>query len=114
MNTSRLTLLGITGALLLGSAVAQAEELDSTVDQSNQVWSMQGVQDGSYTGTPVQAREQKRIREQKQLRTRARVHSGDAAGSRYGRGYESRVGNAAIGPGAGGAGGAGGQGGGRR
>ena len=113
MKTIRLTVLGITGALLLGSAVVQAEETDAAVNQRNQVWSMQGERDGSYTGTPLQTREQKRI----QTRTRAQPY-GDGQGSRYGQGYESRgsygPGQGGYSSGAGGAGRSGGQGGGRR
>jgi hypothetical protein len=119
MKTTRMTNLGIAGALLLGSAMVQAGETDATIDQRNQVWSMQGEQSGSYTGTPLQSREQKRIQ------TRTRVHTyGDGQGSRYGQGYESRgnYGSGASGYGygsgsrAGGSGAArsGGQGGGRR
>lgn len=128
MKTTRLTVLGITGALLLGSAVVQAEETDTSVDQRNQVWSMQGEKDGSYTDAPLQTREQKRIRAQAQTqtRTRTRAHAyGDGQGSRYGQGYESRggygpgaggssPGAGRSGAGAGGAGRSGGSGGGRR
>ena len=75
METARLIILGMAGALLL-STVVQAEEADSTVtsgklldqsrlrasgygrglttddtaDQRNLVWSMQGAQDGNYNG----------------------------------------------------------------
>ena len=113
MKTTRLTVLGVSTALLLGGAMVQAEVTDPGIDQRNQVWSMQGVQDGSYTGTHLQTPEQKRI----QARTRTRAHAyGDGQGSRYGRGYESRNGDGGYGPGAGrGAGGpgrSGGQGGG--
>ena len=123
MKTIRLTVLGITGALLLGSAVVQAEETDAAVNQRNQVWSMQGERDGSYTGTPLQTQEQKRIqtrtREQKRIQTRTRAQPyGDGQGSRYGQGYESRgsygPGQGGYSSGAGGAGRSGGQGGGRR
>jgi len=115
MKTTRLTTAGMAVALLLGSALVQAEDTpDTAIDQRGQVWSMQGVRDGSYTGTPQQVREQhqKRIREQQRLRTGEHAYPGYGEGSRYGRGYESRGGYA--GPGAGGPGRAGGQGGGRR
>jgi len=100
-------------ALLLGSMVVQAETPDTVIDQRDQVWSMQGVRDGSYTGTPLQVREQhqNRIREQQRLRTGEHAYAGADQGSRYGRGYESRGG---YGSGAGGPGRAGGQGGGGR
>lgn len=114
MKTTRLTTAGMAVALLLGSALAQAEETpDTAIDQRGQVWSMQGVRDGSYTGTPLQVREQhqKRIREQQRLRTGEHAYAGADQGSRYGRGYESRGG---YGSGAGGPGRAGGQGGGGR
>jgi hypothetical protein len=114
MKTTRLTALGMAGAVLLGSALAQAQETDTSINQRNQVWSMQGAQDGSYTGTPLQTWEQKRISEQKRLRTGEHATSGDGQGSRYGRGYESRGGYGGNGPGAGGSGRAGGQGSGRR
>jgi hypothetical protein len=116
MNTTRLTVLGMATAMLLGSTLVQAEMADSGIDQSSQVWSMQGVQDGSYTGTPQQVREQqqKRIREQQRLRNGEHAYSGGGQGSGYGRGYESRGGYAGSGPGAGGPGRSGGQGGGGR
>jgi len=114
MNTTRLSALGISTALLLGSAMVQAEETDASRDQRNQVWSMQGAQDGNYTGTPLQTREKKRI----QTRNRTRVHAGgDRQGSRYGQMYKSRGGYSSGQGGQGGSGGAGrsgGQGGGRR
>ena len=110
MKTTRLAALGISIALLLGSVMVPAEEADTTIDQRNRIWSMQGAQDGSYTGTPLQKREQKRI----QSRTRTRAHAyGDGQGSRYGQGYESRGGYSSQ-AGQGGAGRSGGQGGGRR
>ena len=117
MKTTRLTALGIAAALSLGSAMAQAEETDTSIDQRNQVWSMQGAQDGSYAGAPLQTREQKRIQARTQTRTRAHAY-GEGQGSRYGQGYESRgsygSGAGSPGAGAGGAGRSGGQGGGRR
>jgi hypothetical protein len=113
MKTTRLTTVVMGAALLLGSMVVQAETPDTVIDQRDQVWSMQGVRDGSYTGTPLQVREQhqNRIREQQRLRTGEHAYAGADQGSRYGRGYESRGG---YGSGAGGPGRAGGQGGGGR
>ena len=113
MKTTRLTTLGIAAVLSLGSAMVQAEEVDTSIDQRNQVWSMQGAQDGSYTGTPPESAELKRI----QTRTRTRT-DGTGQGSRYGQGYESRgaygeYGSAAGRAGPGGAGRSGAQGRGR-
>lgn len=136
MKTNRLSMPGMAVVLLL-SAAAQANEADSTVssgqqreqsrlsavddgrglptndavNQRNRVWSMQGVQDGSYTGTPVQTRQQTRTQEQKRLRKREHANRGSGTGSRYGKGNGSRHG---YGPGSGGSGHSGGQGGGRR
>jgi len=139
METARLIILGMAGALLL-STVVQAEEADSTVtsgklldqsrlrasgygsglttddtaDQRNRVWSMQGAQDGSYNGTAVQTRQQTRTQEQQRLQNREHSYQGDGSGSRYGQGYESRGGNGGYGTGSGGSGRSGRQGGGRR
>jgi len=139
MNTTRLAIPVIAGTLLLSAAV-QADEADGTVtsgqlleqsrlqaadfgrglttedmaDQRNRVWSMQGVQDGSYTGTAVQTRQQTRTQEQQRLQNREHSYQGDGSGSRYGQGYESRGGNGGYGTGSGGSGRSGRQGGGRR
>ena len=139
METVRLTILGMAGALLL-STVVQADEADSTVtsgqlldqsrlrasgygrglttddtaDQRNLVWSMQGAQDGNYNGTAVQTRQQTRTQEQQRLQNREHSYQSDGSGSRYGQGYESRGGNGGYGTGSGGSGRSGRQGGGRR
>ena len=136
MKTTRLTMPGMAVVLLL-SVVAQADEADNAVtsgqlreqsrlyadadgrglpandgvNQRNRVWSMQGVQDGSYTATPAQTRQQIRTQEQKRLRKREHAGQGSGAGSGYGKSYESRNG---YGSGSGGYGRSGGQGGGRR
>ena len=127
METVRLTILGMAGALLL-STVVQADEADSTVtsgqlldqsrlrasdygrglttddtaDQRNLVWGMQGAQDGNYNGTAVQTRQQTRTKEQ--LHGREHTHQEDGSGSRYGQGYESRGGNGGYGAGSSGSG----------
>jgi hypothetical protein len=127
MRTPRFAMPVMAGALLL-SAAAQADDADSTVssgqlreqsrlfavddgrgfstedgvNQRNRVWSMQGVQDGSYTGTPVQTRQQPRMQEE--LHNREHSYQGGGSGTRYGQGYESRGGRGGYGAGSGGSG----------
>jgi hypothetical protein len=122
MKATRLAVLGMSGALLLSTAV-QADAADSTVTsgqllersrlhaadygrglptgdavtQRNRVQGMQGVQDGSYNGTPLQTRQQTRTQEQSH--NREHTYQGDSSGSRYGQGYESRGGNGGYGAG---------------
>lgn len=119
MESIRLTLRGMGGALLLGVA------LQATAADGSQVWSKQGVRDGSYSGSSVQNTQQTRAQEQKRLHQGAPAYQGGASGSRYGQGYESRGGSGAgyggsgsvsggNRSGSGGAGRSGGQGGGGR
>ena len=49
MKTTGLSVLGITGALLLGSDMVQAGDSNNRTNQRSQVWSMQCAQNGSYT-----------------------------------------------------------------
>ncbi len=49
MKTTGLSVLGITGALLLGSDMVQAGDSNNRINQRSQVWSMQCAQNGSYT-----------------------------------------------------------------
>ncbi|HBE93505.1 MAG TPA: hypothetical protein DDW55_13690 [Gammaproteobacteria bacterium] len=141
MKATRLTVLGMSGALLLSTAM-QADAADSTVtsgqllersrlhaadygrglptgDAATQRNRVQGMQDGSYNGTPLQTRQQTRTQEQS--RNREHTYQGGSSGSRYGQGYESRGGNGGYGAGSdgsgsgsGGSGRSGGKGGGRR
>jgi hypothetical protein len=115
MQTKTFIALGMAGAILAASGIAQAADqaARNELDQRNRIWTMQGVTDGSYTGDAD--RNQVRTRTQEQVRTR--TQTGTGSGSRYGQGYESRQtgGGFGGGPGGGGrSGGSGGGGGGRR
>ena len=137
MKSTRLTVLGMSGALMLsaavqvdaaGSTVTSGQLLeqsrlhaadygsglptDDAVTRRNRVQSMQGAQDGSYSGTAVQTRQQTRTQEQ--VHNGEHTYQGSGSGSRYGQGYESRSGNGGYGSGSGGSGRSGGKGGGRR
>lgn len=128
MQAKTLTALGLAAAILAGSDIAQAAD-DSTaaaatrtrdqtrlqtpdsgtrneLDQRNQIWSMRGATDGSYTGATARNRVQAQTREQARIRS----YPGTGTGSRYGQGYESRHGAGSPG----GSSHAGGFGGGRR
>lgn len=112
METIRLTLLGMTGLLLLGAAMSV------TSADGSQVWSMQSAREGNYSGSSVQNTQQTRTQQQKRLHQGEPAYQGGGSGSRYGQGYESRGGSGAgysgSGSGSGGAGRSGGQGGGGR
>jgi len=147
MKTTRLIVLSMSGAFLLsivvqagaaGSTVTSGQLLEQsrlhaadygrseptgdTATRRNWMQRTQVSQDGSYNGTPVQARQQTRTQEQ--LRNREHTYQGGNSGSRYGQGYESRSGNGGYkagssgsgrsGSGSGGSGRSGGKGGGRR
>jgi predicted small secreted protein len=90
MQTKILIALGTAAAVLAGSSIAQAADdaMRNELDQRNQIWSMQGATDGSYTGNAERNRVQTRTREQ----VRTRTYQGAASGTRYGQGYESRQG----------------------
>jgi hypothetical protein len=93
---------------LLVAASVDGQLPDAGLNQRNRVWSMQGVRDGSYTGTPVRTQQPVRTREQTRERQRLDNRYMDS-GSRYGRGYESRSGRGGTGSAGGGRAGAGGR-----
>jgi hypothetical protein len=100
MQSKTLIALGTAAAILAGSGLVQAADdaMRNELDQRNQIWSMQGATDGSYTGNAESNRVQTRTREQ----VRTRTYQGADSGTRYGQGYESRQGGGGFGSGQGG------------